>query len=217
MDKKDIDKLLICREAIDKHRAFNKARVEALETATSIDEAKTIIESKIGKVTSIKKDETLKSKQDIKNILEEERTKSTLEINQILKEQGFIDDEGNGSTIVFGKWNEVCCVEVYKECHPLQGTCDFCGEETLLNQKCVQMNNLMSVASCSAVKNNDFLLKGTDEEILFKMYSYLLIFERKGVPYTTESINKYFCPAGHGYYVDESKLKVLPFDVCWRV
>lgn len=109
MEQKDINKLLICRAAIDKHRAFNRARVEALATSKSVDEAKSIIESKIGIATTISSDRSAKTPQDIKYILEDERTKLTLVMNAILKEQGFYQDyefgKDIGSASVFFDFN----------------------------------------------------------------------------------------------------------------
>ena len=112
--QEDIERILICREAIDKHRAFNQARVESLETAKSVDEAKALIEAKIGVATTITADSGLKSKDSIKVALEPERTKSTLEMYEILRQQGFED------YFTFASWNDLLCLLVYKECHPLQ-------------------------------------------------------------------------------------------------
>ena len=206
--QEDIERILICREAIDKHRAFNQARVESLVTAKSVDEAKALIEAKIGVATTITADSGLKSKDSIKVALEPERTKSTLEMYEILRQQGFED------YFTFASWNDLLCLLVYKECHPLQGTCDYCGEKELLEQQCVKTVSLEAVAKCSAIKDNKFLYEESD--MTYQMYVYLIQWERKGVVITNKSIHEYFCPEGHGYYVDDSLFKSYPIDLFWR-
>lgn len=95
------EKILICLTAIEKHRAFNMARVGALETAKSVYEAKAMIELKLDVATTIVSDDSVKSPQDIKEILEAERTKSNLEMNEVLRQNGYIDKDGKGSIEMF--------------------------------------------------------------------------------------------------------------------
>jgi len=199
--QEDIDKILICREAIDKHRAFNQARAKSLTVATSVDEAKALIELKIGVATTITADSALKSTQDIKNILEEERTKSTLEMYATLKEQGFED------YTAFSNWHDKIVFEIFKGCCPIIGKCDWCGEKELREQNCIK---LYGITDCTNRK------LGVSSDL----GAYLESFKRfkEG---TTEIIKDKVstisvCPKGHGYYNDIENIKELPIDIKWR-
>jgi len=203
--KEDIDKINICREVIDKSRAFNKARGEAINTAKTIDEAKAILESKLGVATSIPSDTSVKSRQYIITVLEGERTKYTLEMNRVLKEQGF---ESFGA---FSKWYNDLILELYKECHPIVGKCDFCGESELKNQPCVIPYSKDACVSKSP-DTNDII------------YTLALGYERNGTylditgkRYGTKECGG--CPPGHGFYSDLANYKEPPdgIDFMWRI
>lgn len=102
----DVAKAVICCDAIVKSREFNAVRVEAVTTCKSITEAKSLIEAKTDVVTTVSADSAVKSADEIKNILEPERTKVTLATNEVMKSQGFVDGNGNGSVSVFESWLE---------------------------------------------------------------------------------------------------------------
>ena len=120
MEQRDIDRLLICRAAVDKQREFNKARAEAVTTCKSVTEAKTLIESKTGVATTISADSAMKSPGALKSTLEAERTKMTLAMNDILLEQGF------AGVSEFKEWQDKLCLEEFKNCYPIEGFCDGC-------------------------------------------------------------------------------------------
>lgn len=205
IEQKDIDRLLLCREAIDKHRAFNIARAKSLATAKSVAEAKAIIESKIVVATTISADSAVKTTTDIKNILEEERTKSTLAMYDFLKQQGF------ESYAAFGKFNFDCCLEEYKRCHPMRGECDMCGEKEMKEQPCVKAFGL----SACGFKTTKGI---TDDLYLLSMKS-----DKEGTyEYSKDGIYVYSrhkggCPDGHGFYGLVADRKEFRFDVFWRV
>ena len=100
----DIAKAVICIEAIQKSRAFNAVRVEAVTSCKSVTEAKSLIEAKTDVVTTVSADSAVKSADEIKKILESERTKITLATNEVMKSQGFVDEKGHGSVSVFEAW-----------------------------------------------------------------------------------------------------------------
>ena len=100
----DIAKAVICIEAIQKNREFNLVRVEAVTTCTSVTEAKSLIESKTDVVTTVSADTAVKSSDELKKILEAERTKITLATNEVMRSQGFVDEKGVGSVSVFEAW-----------------------------------------------------------------------------------------------------------------
>ena len=100
----DIAKATICIEAIQKSREFNAVRVEAVTTCKSVTEAKSLIEAKTDVVTTVSADSAVKSADEIKKILESERTKVTLATNEVMKSQGFVDEKGHGSVSVFEAW-----------------------------------------------------------------------------------------------------------------
>ena len=102
----DIAKAVICCDAIQKSRAFNLVRVEAVTTCKSITEAKSLIEAKTDVVTTVSADTAVKSSDELKKILEAERTKITLATNEVMRSQGFVDGNGNGSVSVFESWLE---------------------------------------------------------------------------------------------------------------
>ncbi len=102
----EIAKAVICLDAIVKSREFNAVRVEAVTTCKSITEAKTLIEAKTDVVTSVSADSAVKSVDEIKKILEVERTKVTLATNEVMRSQGFVDGNGNGSVSIFESWLE---------------------------------------------------------------------------------------------------------------
>jgi len=100
----DIAKAVICCDAIQKSRAFNAVRVEAVTTCKSVTKAKSLIEAKTDVVTTVSADSAVKSANEIKKILETERTKVTLATQEVMKSQGFVDEKGNGSVSVFEAW-----------------------------------------------------------------------------------------------------------------
>lgn len=189
MTSEDIERIVICRGIIDKHRAFNKARVEVIETATSIADAKAIIEAKVD-ATAIVSDISVKPIQEIKSIIEEERTKSTLEMYRILKEQGF---ESFGS---FKEWHDKINLEYYKECNPISGECSGCPDEE--TPSClVHVQNILKTESCQGRSNplNDWA------------YKIQLILDTNGttdrLKITKDGLSYIVCPIGKGYYIVE--------------
>ena len=103
---KDVARAVICLDSIVKSREFNAVRVEAVTTCKSVTEAKSLIELKTDVVTSVSADSAVKSADEIKKILEAERTKVTLATNEVMRSQGFVDGNGNGSVSVFESWLE---------------------------------------------------------------------------------------------------------------
>ena len=103
----DIAKAVICLDAIQKSREFNLVRVEAVTTCKSVTEAKSLIESKTDIVTTISADRAVKSADEIRKILETERTKVTLATNEVMRSQGFVNADGVGSVAIFESWFEV--------------------------------------------------------------------------------------------------------------
>jgi hypothetical protein len=85
----EIVKIEECLAAIEKSREFNIARVESLATAKSVTEAKALIEAKIGVATTISADSAVHTTDGIKKILEAERTKYTLETEQVVLDNGY--------------------------------------------------------------------------------------------------------------------------------
>jgi hypothetical protein len=102
----EIAKAVICLDAIVKSREFNAVRVEAVTTCKSVTEAKSLIELKTDVVTSVSADSAVKSADEIKKILETERTKITLATNEVMRSQGFVNADGVGSVAVFESWLE---------------------------------------------------------------------------------------------------------------
>lgn len=201
MEQKDIDRLLICRAAVDKQRAFNKARVEAVTTCKSVTEAKTLIESKIGVATTISSSTAIKSADEIKSTLEAERTKMTLAMYDVITGQGF---ESYGE---FADFNDKSNFEVFKECYPVIGSCDWCGEKEFKLQNCAVLFGL--VGSCGEKKPDT-----VTDQVTMSSYRRYILGETEVVDGVTCSIS--YCPKGHGYTNDVANFKTPPFDVFWR-
>lgn len=195
MEQKDIDRLLICRAAIDKQRGFNKARVKAVTTCKSVTEAKTLIESKVG-VTTISADSAVKTADSIKSILEAERTKMTLEVNAILLSQGF------ESASVFKEWQDKLCLEEFKKCYPIEGYCDGC--HGLPEPCCIQF----FPDPCVSAEKPEATLN------IFTM-SMEAVRDRTYLDYGTIWKWKEGCPKDHGFFIDTSKIKEPPVDLFW--
>ena len=102
----NVIKTLLCLDAIQKNQEFNTVRVEAYTTCKSITEAKTLLDTKTSFATALSADTAVKSSDELKKILESERTKVTIATNLVMKEQGFVDADGNGSPVVFNAWYE---------------------------------------------------------------------------------------------------------------
>jgi hypothetical protein len=198
MEQKDIDRLLICRAAVDKHREFNKARVEAVTTCKSVTEAKTLIKSKTGVAMTISADTALKSPDAIKSTLEAERTKMTLAMYDVIKGQGF---ESYGA---FSEWYKKTIFDLYKECRPIRGSCDLCGEKEFIDQPCVKALGLC-IAQSMEVNDN--------------VYADAFKQECSGtIDKTDPKIYYGRCPKGHGFYSVVAEHKELPvgIDFQWR-
>jgi hypothetical protein len=202
MTQEEITKLLLCRAAIDKHRAFNQARVESLATAKSVTEAKALIESKTGVATTISADSAVKTTDDIKKILEIERTKSTLEMYDILKQQGFetYDD--------FHNWHDEIVYAAYQDYVADAGTgyCDFCGEKELKDQPCVKKFGVTGVCVAKITSITDAIVW---DSFILHQEGNIKIVDGKEI-----AISR--CPEGHGFHIDAKKVKTLPVDIKWR-
>lgn len=196
MTQEDIDRLLICRAAVDKLREFNKSRVEAYTTCKSVTEAKTLIETKTGDVTTISSSNAIKTPNAIKATLESERTKYTIEMYDVIHGQGFESFKD------FIEFNNKMNIDAYKECHPLQGKCDWCGEKEIKDQPCVKAFSVSGILSCAGRQDVEQPVDG--------VWRWCLQQERDGKPV-------YMCPEGHGWKSDEKSYKDFPFDVFWRI
>jgi hypothetical protein len=203
MEQKDIDRLLICRAAVDKQRAFNAARVEAYTTCKSVTEAKTLIESKVG-ATTISADSAVKTADSIKTTLEAERTKMTLAMYDVLKGQGF------ASYGEFSDFNDKSNFEVFKECRPIQGICDLCGLKDVKEQPCFKKYG-MAIFDCAAKQKEG-------ESYMDGIYMEVMRVEKDGdkITYDGKILPVSYCPKGHGYQIIPEQCKDFPFDVFWR-
>jgi len=174
MKQEDVDRILICMAAIDKHRAFNESRLATIEAA--VDK------------TSVKAD------------LESERSASTIEMNLVMKSQGFVHPDGEGSVSAFSNWYEKVILEAYKEYRPIKGMCDWCGKAELKDQQCTKRFSIDGLLGCACTSDEN------------SHYRWCLGEERRG-------ITPDLCPVGHGYHRDEVNYIDPPagIDFRWRV
>jgi hypothetical protein len=223
MEQKDIDRLLICRAAVDKQREFNKARVEAYTTCKSVTEAKTLIELKTGVATTISADSAVKTADSIKSTLEAERTKMTLAMYDVIKGQGF------ESYDAFRDFNDKSNLEVFKECRPIQGVCDLCGLPELKDQLCFKKYG-NAIFSCSSEgklpegatfeEQLNYRMKTLSHENIYEdsVYKEVMLVEKEGekITYEGKILPVSYCPKDHGYHIIPDKCADFPFDVFWR-
>lgn len=104
---KEIDE---CKQALDKHYAFNETRLDTIE-----------------------KEVRLEAKTTKRDALEADRTESTNEYLAVLNSYGF------NSAVEFYKYYGDKCLESYKECNPVSGFCDWCGLKEWGKQKCAEL------------------------------------------------------------------------------
>jgi hypothetical protein len=186
---------------VDKQREFNKARVEAYTTCKSVTEAKTLIESKTGVATTITADSAVKTADSIKSTLEAERTKMTLAMYDVIHQQGF------ESFDAFRDFNDKSNFEVFKECYPVIGKCDWCGLDKLGEQNCIKLYGITDCTNRKVGGESDW---GAFSESYKRMQEGTI----EVVKEVTCSMS--VCPSGHGFYNDVDNFKTPPFDVFWR-
>jgi len=183
MEIKDVEKLNICRSVIDATRNFNKNRSDWL---------------------TITPDEYYL---DVKGTLEIDRIDLISKMNDVLKEQGFIDENGNGSVSIFGKWNDEMNDIEYKRCYPISGFCDWCGENELKNQYCVKKYGL---TACTSRQRGDV----ADDAIYW--HTKISKFDNKSGRIIGDK--RYAsCPDTHGFYRLISEEREPLFDIYWTV
>jgi hypothetical protein len=197
MTPKDIKKIQICRTAIDKYRA---------------DKTKLVKEE--GRIGTVINGEVINVKS------EPERTKLTLALNQVMKEQGFVDEKGEGRVSVFSTWYNNLKLELFKECYPVIGKCDWCGETSFKDQNCLTAPEVYPQYPMEAGKNCKYeaIVTGT---WVVDDYVYFLFMNRffGKVFIKNTNIPESICPPEHGFHVDIKNCKELPkeIDLGWRV
>lgn len=115
---------------------------------------------------------------------------------------------GFNSFAEYDKFDREKCFEAYKECRPISGSCDFCGEEVLKDQPCVKKYGALACAqSIPTTPTNDIyrVAKAHWESGMNK------IIESAG---TVRS--HAVCPEGHGFYLDLKNCKDFPFSMTWK-
>lgn len=195
MEQKDIDRLLAGRKAIDEIKRPDVDVVNTLNLTTKKSEAVslTTVKQSLAELDALRKTES-------DSIIEAER--------QII-ELGF---SGIGD---FMSFNEKMCFDAFKECRPVQGSCDLCkgnvDEKGNLTGKMCEKTVGIGICEKDVFEAPDKVLE----------YIYLSTFKsikRFGVSlYKRDgNISRGICPDGHGFYVDETLCKPFPFTLFWR-
>jgi hypothetical protein len=96
MEQKDIDRLLVCRKAIDDHRVIKVATRDTYASATTADKA--LKYAKMQDAFATSRDTYLRA----------------------------LSDNGFDSLEDFISYNDALCVQAMKECTPLYSLCDRC-------------------------------------------------------------------------------------------
>jgi hypothetical protein len=132
------------------------------------------------------------------------------ELNQVMKGNGFVGEDGEGSVETFRKWNEQKNYEAYLECRPLQGTCDKCVGYKGTPPCQIKYDNKACVFTPGVLEQ----VQVTLEQIQRLCFKFYLSADSSLVETSTR---RALCPEGHGWYVDKTKTKDFPFDIRWRV
>ena len=189
MTQKDIDRLLAARKLVDDYRNLDKEHDLKAQCYADLTAAKT--DSKIS-VTD--------TKAEIQRI-DDKRDAATKTMNDGLKELGF-DTYSD-----FVKFNSLATKEVYKDCRPIKGECDLCGEKVLDKQPCVTNYGELNCVNKALGKDSDKL-----------EYQESFLRYMRGDTYFSEDreFSVSVCPKGHGFENDEANAKDFPFDIKWR-
>jgi hypothetical protein len=122
-------------------------------------------------------------------------------MNDVIAGQGF------GSYGEFSEFNDKANFEVFKQCYPVIGKCDWCGEKEFKLQNCAVLFGL--VGSCGEKKPDS-----VTDQVARSSYDRYLKGETEVIDGVTCSIS--YCPKGHGYTNDVANFRTPPFDVFWR-
>lgn len=177
MTQEELDKIVICRSAIDKYRtfktAFDKDRIEASLVSKTMSEG--------------------------------DRSSATNEMNEVLMKQGFVNESnGLGSATVFKAWHDKVMLELFKECYPIEGSCDKCAG--------------LPEAGCVKAYPKQNCYSSKEAQLTPEEFQYQEAYRaRQTGKYTVEKGHMLInCPYGHGFYVEESKVKE-PLDFGWSM
>ena len=114
--------------------------------------------------------------------------------------------EGFASIEEFKDFNLTLSKSVYKECKPISGACDLCGETELKNQPCVKKYGASACANkAPASPSNDTY------QVALSGKSNARECIENGV-----KIIRLVCPDNHGFYLVVDDIKPFPFDVEWK-
>lgn len=236
MTEEDIKRQARCRAAIDKHRAF-KAQFYA-DRKAKIEEAKTVISDELAveeKAFSPADNDARIERQAIAQTIERKEISvgknkisikdeptldaSAQEMNNVMKENGFVNEAGEGSVAEFLKWYEPLIFQVFKECNPISGFCDRCGLKEIGEQSCLKMfgednwcgktmpNKAPEIAYYLSWKVG--IMNGGLEKD-----SQITDGKIQGPPWFIHG-----CKKGHGFYMLQSERKAPPegIDLYWKV
>jgi len=221
-----------CRDAIDSHRAFNEARITAISSSSTIQAAKqslwnaTVGGIKTGKggVIILPPPEpnwsiyssTQVSQDEIKDALEDDRTQATVDMYQVFADNGFVDENGNGSLFVFKEWHDSMVLTICKACYPGEGTCDWCGQTAFIDQPCLSAPDVISAISELNCRHTE-IMNGT-WEIDDMVYLIGMSRIKSQDPALTEVIDGIvrpisICPEGHGFHILQDEVTEPPIDL----
>lgn len=200
IQKEDIDKLLKGRKIIDSIQKPDSNILNDLHTQAKLSVMRT--------VTITNKEDAIIANQEIERLMEIEK-QSILQAQKDIIELGF---EDLGDFIAF---NNKLCLDALKECRPIQGFCDLCKGNLDENGK--ETGPMCGKTYGYSVCKND--IDQTQEILKNFLYIHTLkIIKNHGINfyYRKGTISRGVCPEAHGFYVDETQCKPLPFSLSWR-
>lgn len=133
------------------------------------------------------------------SLVEADRITAYAEMLNVVQSAGFATLQD------YDAWDKEMCVEARKESRPILGTCDGCPHLSV--PPCVTKYG--AEKACVSSKQG----QGASDEI----YRIAWKAAGEGSQKQKDGIVRLICPEGHGYYLDESKVKEPPFDYKWRL
>lgn len=138
------------------------------------------------------------------------------ECNATLKRLGFESQDD------FGRWNLSMIMEALKVCRPREGSCDQC--EGIPDNECpcvIAWGKRGAGGIPTEHKNAQYVRDIVKRFMNKKPTTNAELIEKAGIQSFIHNdpskANRVFlfCPVGHGFYYDVTKIKEFPFDMTW--
>ena len=141
---------------------------------------------------------------------------ASLELKESLVKLGFTDLQD------FGVWNMQMIMLALKECRPREGSCDQCKGIPDNECPCVLTWGKRGAGGVPTdLKNIQYVRTIVSKYMNRKQTTNAELVEKAGIQAFVHNKPEWnnrvslFCPVGHGFYYDITKIKEFPFDLSW--